>query len=71
VGVSLRGAGFLAYRGVRPDSQRGRRPPYAINTGHTDAEHIDPRPVLAEVMKRIEEYVEQKLELLGSIGKAT
>jgi ketose-bisphosphate aldolase len=33
-------------------------------------EYVDPRPVLAEAMKKIEEYVEQKLELLGSIDKA-
>jgi ketose-bisphosphate aldolase len=34
------------------------------------SEYVDPRPVLAEAMKKIEEYVEHKLELFGSIGKA-
>lgn len=33
-------------------------------------DYVDPRPVLAEVMRKIGAYVEQKLELLGSIGKA-
>lgn len=36
----------------------------------TGSAYVDPRPVLAEAMEKIEEYVEQKLELFGSIGKA-
>ena len=36
----------------------------------TGPEYVDPRPALSEAMKRIEEYVEGKLELFGSVGKA-
>ena len=36
----------------------------------TGTEYVDPRPVLTDAMAKIEEYVEQKLSLFGSIGKA-
>ncbi|MBI4244533.1 MAG: class II fructose-bisphosphate aldolase [Planctomycetes bacterium] len=36
----------------------------------TDSKYIDPRPILADAMKNIEKYAEEKLDILGSIGKA-
>jgi ketose-bisphosphate aldolase len=36
----------------------------------TGTEYVDPRPVLAEAMTNIGEYVEHKLDLFGSIRKA-
>lgn len=42
-----------------------------VRGGFSDTEgYVDPRPILAESINKISSYVEHKLELYGSIGKA-